>query len=158
MIDFIPPWSFFEKLFAIVPAGVSAWIAYKALNWNQEREQHHFRVCCQCLREEVNSHKSWIELALHYDAPLSRELVLNQPITRDFERLKYDDTFRFMPASDFSKLFTYYQEIEIQHLVIQKTPDYSMSKVVKEIGTELLLEHREKLLKILDYHIKKGAG
>ena len=63
-----------------------------------------------------------------------------------------------MPASDFSKLFTYYQEIEIRHLVIQKTPDYSMSKVVKEIGIELLLEHREKLLKILDYHIKKGAG
>lgn len=81
--------------------------------------------------------------------------MLNQPITRDFERLKYDDTFRFMPAGDFSKLFAYYQEIEIQRLVIQKTPDYSMSKVVKDSGIELLLEHREKLLKILGYHIAK---
>ena len=157
MIDFIPPWSFFEKVLAIIPAAVSAWIARAALNWNQERERHRFRVCCQCLREEVDSHKNWIECALHHDIPLSREIVLSQPITRDFERLKYDDTFRFMPADDFSSLFAYYQGIEVQHLLIQKTPDHSMSKIVKESGIELLLEHRERLLKILDHHIKNGG-
>ena len=59
MID-IPPWSFFEKLFAIIPAIISGVIALIALRWNQKREHHHFRVCCQCLREEIDSHKDWI--------------------------------------------------------------------------------------------------
>lgn len=156
MID-IPPWSFFEKLLTIVPAALSVWIARAALNWNKERERHHFRVCCQCLREEVDYHKNWIEFILYHDIPLSREIVLNQPVTRDFDRLKYDDAFRFMPTEDFSKLFIYYQGIEIHRLLIQKTPDYSMSKVVKESGIESLLERREKLLKMLDHHIKNAG-
>ena len=62
-----------------------------------------------------------------------------------------------MPADDFSSLFAYYQGIEVQRLLIQKTPDHSMSKIVKESGIELLLEHRERLLKILDHHIKNGG-
>lgn len=82
---------------------------------------------------------------------------MNQPVTRDFDRLKYDDAFRFMPTEDFSKLFIYYQRIEIYRLLIQKTPDYSMSNVIKESGIESLLERREKLLKMLDHHIKNAG-
>lgn len=156
MTDFIPPWSVFEKVLALIPAGISVYIANKALKWNKDRERHHFRVCCQCLREEVASHRDWIETILD-ETPLSKEIVLSQPVTKDFDHLKYDDAFRYMPVEDFRAIFAYYQSIETHQFLLQKITDRPFSDFVRESDLQSLLEFRECILKILEYHIAKRS-
>ena len=156
MNDFIPPWSFLEKVLTAVPALLSAIIAVVAFLWNRNREQHHCRVCCQCLREEVASHQDWIELIL-YGTPFSKEIVLTQAITKDFDHLKYDDAFRYMPVEDFRAIFAYYQNIEMQQFLLQRIADRPFSDFVRESELQALLERRERILKILEYHIAKRS-
>lgn len=156
MTDFIPPWSFLEKGLSAVPAILSAIIAGWALRWNRKRERHHFRVCCQCLREEVASHQGWIKLILH-GTPLSKEIVLSQSVAKDFNHLKYDDAFRYMPVEDFRAIFAYYQSIEMQQFLLQRIADRPFSDFVRENDLQSLLESRERILKILEYHIAKRA-
>ena len=156
MNDFIPPWSFLEKVLTAVPALLSAIIAVVAFLWNRNREQHHFHVCCQCLREEVASHQDWIELIL-YGTPFSKEIVLTQPITKDFDHLKYDDAFRYMPVEDFRAIFAYYQKIEMQQFLLHKIVDRPFSDFVKESELKALSASSECVLKLLEYHIAKRS-
>ena len=156
MNDFIFWWNIIEKVLVALPAFISWWIARKALDWNKDRERHHFRVCCQCLREEVASHQDWIELIL-YGTPFSKEIVLTQAITKDFDHLKYDDAFRYMPVEDFRAIFAYYQNIEMQQFLLQRIADRPFSDFVRESELQALLERRERILKILEYHIAKRS-
>ena len=156
MNDFIFWWNIIEKVLVAVPAFISWWIARKALDWNKDREHHHFRVCCQCLREEVASHQDWIELIL-YGTPFSKEIVLTQPITKDFDHLKYDDAFRYMPVEDFRAIFHYYQNIEMQQFLLHRIADRPFSDFVKESELKALSESRECVLKLLEYHIAKRS-
>lgn len=156
VIDFIPPWNFVEKILTALPALISAGIAYLAFQWNRNREQHHFRVCCQCLHREVASHRDWIELILN-EKPLSKEIVSTQPITKDFDHLKYDDAFRYMPVEDFRAIFAYYQKIEMQQFLIQKLPGSPLSQFVKESDLRILLRYQCRILETLDSYIKKRS-
>ena len=155
MNDFIF-WNIAEKSLSTIPAIISGGIAFFALRWNRDRERHHFRVCCQCLREEVASHQDWIELIL-YGTPFSKEIVLTQAITKDFDHLKYDDAFRYMPVEDFRAIFAYYQNIEMQQFLLQRIADRPFSDFVRESELQALLERRERILKILEYHIAKRS-
>lgn len=156
MIDFICSWNFVEKILTAIPALISAGIAYWAFRWNKEREQHHFRVCCQCLHEEISSHQGWVDLIL-YEAPLSQEIVSTLPITKDFDHLKYDDAFRHMPVKDFRAIFAYYHRVEMQQFLIQKIMDRPLAPFVQESVLKSLLENREDVLKILEHYIEKRS-
>ena len=62
-----------------------------------------------------------------------------------------------MPVEDFRAIFAYYQSIEMQQFLLQRIADRPFSDFVRESELQALLERRERILKILEYHIAKRS-
>lgn len=86
-----------------------------------------------------------------------QKIFLEQPITQEFDHIKYDDVFRLMSKDDYQIIFNYYQSINTLRFLLQKTPEKRMRDFFPDTTLNPYIHKGKEVVAILEKNIKKNT-